>query len=76
LSVALAENETAVAKRQYEAAARTFFEATLSVLRQLRPGCRLGWYVKGLHGILLHCVLSPFFHDFMLSDFLASLAAI
>jgi hypothetical protein len=34
----------ALAKRQYEAAARQFFEATISTTRELRPRCRLGWY--------------------------------
>ena len=44
LSVAFARNDTELAKRQYEAAARRFFEATISTTRELRPNCRLGWY--------------------------------
>ena len=43
-SVAFAMNDTALAKQQYESSARVFFETTISVIRQLRPGCRLGWY--------------------------------
>jgi hypothetical protein len=44
LSIAFAGNDTALAKQQYEAAARRFFEATIETTRGLRPGCRLGWY--------------------------------
>jgi hypothetical protein len=27
-----------------QAAARSFFEITITVIRKIRPGCRLGWY--------------------------------
>ena len=44
-SVALAgNNDTALAQRQYEAAAKVLFLATIEALRALRPGCRVGWY--------------------------------
>eukprot|EP01043_Picozoa_sp_COSAG02_P008979 COSAG02_NODE_298_length_25350_cov_48.266999_12_plen_392_part_00 len=44
LSITYAGNDTDLAKRQYEAAARRFFEATISTTRELRPNCRIGWY--------------------------------
>ena len=43
-SIAYAGNDTGLAKKQYEAAARQFFEATIATVRAMRPGCRLGWY--------------------------------
>jgi hypothetical protein len=44
LSIAHAGGDAALARLQYEAAARRFFEATISTARALRPNCRLGWY--------------------------------
>ena len=43
-SLLLARNDTALAQQQYEAAARRFYEATITLIRTLRPGCKLGWY--------------------------------
>ena len=43
-SIAYAGSDTGLAKKQYEAAARQFFEATIATVRAMRPGCRLGWY--------------------------------
>jgi hypothetical protein len=44
-SIALAgNNDTALAQRQYEAAAKVLFLATIAALRAARPGCRVGWY--------------------------------
>lgn len=43
-SILHAGNDTALAKRQYEAAARRWFEASIDVVRRVRPGCLVGWY--------------------------------
>jgi hypothetical protein len=43
-SLLLAGNDTARARAQYEAAARRWFEATIGVVRRLRPACLVGWY--------------------------------
>ena len=37
-SIAYAGNDTGLAKKQYEAAARQFFEATIATVRAMRPG--------------------------------------
>lgn len=39
-----AGNGTALAQRQYEAAAKALFLATIATLRAARPACRVGWY--------------------------------
>ena len=44
LSIEHAGNDTQLAREQYEAAARRFFEATIAAVRAVRPGCKLGWY--------------------------------
>ena len=43
-SLALAGNDTALARAQYEAAAKRLFLATINATRSLRPGCMIGWY--------------------------------
>jgi hypothetical protein len=40
---ALAGNDTALAKSQYEAAMKRFILATTRNIRELRPGCVLCW---------------------------------
>ena len=44
-SIALAgNNDTQLARQQYEEAAKALFLATIAALRAARPGCRIGWY--------------------------------
>jgi hypothetical protein len=38
-----AGNNTSLAIIQYESAIRTFMEATIETVRQVRPGCQVGW---------------------------------
>ena len=46
LSIAIAggPSHTSEAQAQYEAAARTWFLATIATVRSARPGCSVGWY--------------------------------
>ena len=43
-SLKFAKGDAMLAKTSYEAAAKKFFLATIRTVRELRPGCKLGWY--------------------------------
>lgn len=44
LSLNLTAGQAREAQAQYEAAAKTWFLATIATVRRVRPGCTIGWY--------------------------------